>query len=373
MTDLFDPKQYLEVRKPRVEASTLPPQCYTSEAFFRREQETLFRKNWQFVCRAERLKKVGSYICHESHGRSVIIIRSKDNQVKAFTNSCRHRGSRLLNDAGECGRIVCPYHSWVYALDGQLIGTPDMTGVLGFDKSEFSLIEMPVENWGGFLFINPDSAAQSLKDYMGNFPDFFQGHQTASMRQTHTIEFEVQSNWKLLAENALEAYHTGTVHRETLGQQQSREIESRGNWTGLLVEDEASVATLPGQDPPFPYIDGLSAYAKSGAFFTLLYPSTQFVFAQDCMWWLDFKPASVSETKLEIGACFPETTIAQHHFEETSKLYADRWHRATAEDNAICEAQQQGQVFQRKPGRYAPSEFAVRAFSNWVLDQVLVD
>ena len=191
------------------------------------------------------------------------------------------------------------------------------------------------------------------------------------MRLVGKLDFEINSNWKLLAENSLEAYHTGSVHRETLGAQESSPVDARGNWTGLLVEDEHSVATLSGEASSLPNIDGLGQEALAGAFFTLLYPSTQFVFAQDCIWWLAFTPLAVDRTHLSIGACFPASTCELEGFEEKLKPYFVRWQRATAEDNAICEQQQLGQGSQRSPGRYAASEFAVHAFDNWVIDQVL--
>ena len=210
-----------------------------------------------------------------------------------------------------------------------------------------------------------------LAKHIGNMPRKFDAHRPADMRLVGELEFDIASNWKLLAENALEAYHTGSVHRETLGQQQSSAIDTTGNWTGLLVEDEQSVATMPGNDKPLPHIDGLGAAGAAGAWFTLLYPSTQFVFAQDCLWWLAFRPQAVDRTRLAIGACFPQSTIDLPGFRDKVELYFERWRLATAEDNAICEQQQQGQKFTRPPGRFADSEFAVHAFTNWVLDQVV--
>ncbi len=89
------------------------------------------------------------------------------------------------------------------------------------------------------------------------------------------------------------------------------------------------------------------------------------------MWWLDFCPIAVDRTHLSIGACFPRSTIELPEFEQQVRPYFERWRIATAEDNAICEAQQDGQKFARAPGRFANSEFAVHALANWVLDQVL--
>ncbi len=368
---LFDAATYASLRLPLERASALPPACYTDENFFRREIERLFLRHWQFVGREEQAETAGRYFCHEGPGGPVFVMRGADGRLRAFANSCRHRGARLLDASGSCKKIVCPYHGWSYDLDGLLLRAPGMEGAEAFDRADFPLQQLPLASWGGFVFVDYRGDAAPLAEHLGSMRDKFAAHRCEDMRLVGQLEFEIDSNWKLLAENALEAYHTGTVHRETLGRQQSRAIETAGNWTGLLVEDEASVGTLPGADKPFPHVDGLDGEASGGAYFTLLYPSTQFVFAQDCMWWLAFRPLAVDRTGLTIGACFPQTTIELPGFESRVEPYFDRWRRATAEDNAICERQQLGQALARAPGRFAGSEFAVHAFDNWVIDRVV--
>ena len=358
------------LRKPLLEATTLPPYCYTSGSFFRREIEQIFLKNWQFVAHQDQLPEPGHYRCYDGPGGSLIIIRESDGEIKAFANSCRHRGSELLTGDGQCKHIVCPYHRWVYRTDGELIRTPGMEATVGFELANYRLIEFPVASWGGFIFVCYDQNPPSFDEQIGNMPETFNAHRTAAMKYVGGLEFEIRSNWKLLVENALEAYHTGSVHRNTLGQQDSQSIDCSQNWTGLLVEDENSVATMVGEDKPFPHIEGLGSEASSGAYFTVLFPATQFVFAQDCMWWLAFHPLAVDHTRLTLGACFPRETTELDNFEDKVQLYFKRWKLATAEDNQICERQQRGQVFARKPGRFAASEFAVHRFSNWIADQL---
>lgn len=369
--DPFAADAYRQVRKPLHQASGLPPDCFTSTAFYRREIGRVFRRHWQFVGREEQLAEPGNYLCFDGPAGPLILLRTESGEIKAFANSCRHRGARLLNGDGRCKRILCPYHSWVYGLDGRLRAAPGMQQAIDFKLADFPLLELPLANWQGFVFVHYQRSPRPLQEQLGNMAEKFDRHGCAQMRLVGTLEFDVASNWKLLAQNALEAYHTGSVHRDTLGQQASRAIETRGGWTGLLVEDEHSVATLPGDEKPFAHIDGLGEEARSGAYFTLLYPSTQFVFAQDCAWWLAFLPVAVDRTRLTIGACFPQATIDSPDFEHKVKPYFERWRSATAEDNAICEQQQLGQAVKRPAGRYADSEFAVHAFDNWVLDQVL--
>ena len=367
---LFAAEGYREVRKPLLEASCLPPACYTDESFYRREVERVFKRHWQFVGREEQLAETGKYLCFDGPAGPLVVLRDEQGELRAYANSCRHRGARLLQGQGTCKRIVCPYHSWAYRLDGRLQGAPGMQQSIGFKLEDFPLLELPLSSWGGFVFVHHQTSPPDFDQHLGNMPAKFDGHHCQQMRLAGKLEFDIASNWKLLAENSLEAYHTGSVHRDTLGQQASRAIDTVGNWTGLLVEDEHSVATM-GDDNPFPYIENLAGEALEGAYFTLMYPSTQFVFAQDCAWWLDFKPLAVDRTHLTIGACFPQSTLESTDFSERVKPYFERWRRATAEDNAICEQQQMGQAAPRPPGRYAASEFAVHAFDNWILDQVL--
>ena len=358
------------LRKPLQHASSLPGRFYTDNQVFQQEVTEIFSHNWLFVCRESDLSEPGQFVSYESVPGPAVVVRARDGELRAFANSCRHRGSKLLDGSGQCARIVCPYHSWVYNLDGQLIGAPGMDGVEGFDKTDYPLHSIALDTWGGFVFINFDDHCQPLASHLGNFTALFAQHDPANLVRVHSLEFDVQSNWKLLAENALEAYHTGTVHRETLGQQASRPLDCRGSWTGLLVEDEASVGSMPGDPNPFPHLQGLDEVARSGTFFTMVYPSTQFVFAQDCSWWLDLKPVAVDRTKVTLGACFPGTTTEMDGFADKVEPYIRRWDLATREDNRICEWQQQGQLFNRAPGRFALTEFATRDFQQWVADQL---
>ncbi|MFT5505969.1 MAG: choline monooxygenase [Gammaproteobacteria bacterium] len=371
MSALYNPEKFQLVRKPLLEASTLPSDVYTSDEFFDMEKREIFLKQWLFTGHISQVRELGQYYCYDSFGGPLIIMRTGSDTIKAYTNSCRHRGSKLLDGEGVCKRIVCPYHSWTYQLDGALSGAPQMDQVIGFDSSDFSLLEIPLEICNGLIFINYQKNPIHFDKHMGNFSERFKNHSAEKMRLIENIHFSVNCNWKLLTENALEAYHTGTVHRDTLGPQESVALNCRGNWCGLKIVDEDSVATMKDNLKPFDHIQGLTEDDKSGAFFTVVYPSTQFVFAQDCIWWLSFKPITVDRTDLTIGACFPVETIGRVDFKEQLALYRNRWTSATQEDNQICESQFKGQKINRPPGRFSHHEFAVHAFDNWILDQIL--
>ena len=371
--ELFDPERYSAVRKPLLEASTLPPWCYTDERFFAREVERIFQRCWHFVGREDELAEPGDYLTFQGVGGPVLLIRGKDRVVRAFSNTCRHRGTQLVAGSGHVENLVCPYHSWVYSSQGELLRAPGMDESKCFDKQQFPLLSVRVESWAGFLFVCYDPDAPALHDYLGNMPAFFAAYEPERLQVVRRFEFDIQCNWKFVTENALEAYHTGTVHRDSLGKQESRAIDCEGNWDALFVyvDDHENLAVLPGESTPFPTLPNLSGEQRRGTYFTDIYPCTQFVFANDCMWWLAFQPRQVNQTHLTLGACFPPETIALPAFEGAVERYYHRWCSATPEDNQIAEWQQAGNATGAPAGRFHKDEALVHRLSNWVLDRVL--
>src|SRR5262249_6786438 len=144
-------------------------------------------------------------------GESVIVLRDLGGTIRAFANSCRHRGTRLLSGKGSCRAIACPYHSWVYRLDGTLIGAAGMEKTLGFDRAEYGLVPIRIESWAGFLFVNFDEGAAPLATQLGDLPQRFASYNLAEMVCTRRKEYDLACNWKIYLENAMEEYHTPTV------------------------------------------------------------------------------------------------------------------------------------------------------------------
>jgi len=371
---MFDPQDYTGVRRPLDQAETLPSSSYTSEEFFNREVARIFSSAWQFAGRVDELSEPGQTLVVNTITGSFLVVRDHAGRIRGFRNTCRHRGAQLMTDSAVCRNFICPYHSWTYGLDGALRGAPGMDGVQNFDKTMYGLERIRLEIWGGFVFINQDDNAPDLMTWLGDLPAQMAGHQPDAMRCVRRKSFDINANWKFLIENALEAYHTGTVHRETLGVQDSSAVEVVGNWDALYVPSDVgkTLATLPGTDTGFPFLPELTGLAATGTYFTVIYPCTQIVFAQDCIWWLDFKPIAVDQTRLTIGSCFPESTIALSDFKQRVAPYYERWDNATPEDNAIAEAQHAGhRTGLSRPGRFALTEHCVHRLDNWVLNQIL--
>ena len=132
-------------------AKTLPQQYFVSDEIFRQEQEQLFSKQWILVGHQSQIVRNGDYFVAEVNRESLIVIRDKNGRIHGFFNVCRHRGTRLKEDAcGHASAIQCPYHAWTYRLDGRLIGAPHMDEVPGFDKADYSLRAVNLALWEGF-------------------------------------------------------------------------------------------------------------------------------------------------------------------------------------------------------------------------------
>jgi phenylpropionate dioxygenase-like ring-hydroxylating dioxygenase large terminal subunit len=332
----------------------------------------MFRRNWNFVGREDEIPMPGDYVALDMFGTGVVVVRDKAKRLRAFANTCRHRGTKLLQGRGRCPAIVCPYHSWTFALSGELVAAPGMEHTEGFDKGHYGLIPVRLESWEGFYFINFDDGAASLQEYLGNLPEYLASHSLAEMVCVRREEYDLGCNWKIFLENAMEEYHTPTVHKLSIGAQTTVREASTGAWDGMFMPAEKTIALLKEDlDSAFPAIPTLDAKAARGTYFAVIYPMTFFAMTQDCMWWLQQFPQGATRTKVVIGSCFPRATVARPDFAERVEKYYRRWDKSMPEDNAISERQQAGLSFLSRPGRLSIHEPVVRDIANWVLDHLL--
>src|SRR5436309_5527574 len=129
-------------------AKSLPQKYFVSPDVFSEEQNKIFATQWLLVGHQSQIANAGDYFVQQVIGESLIVIRDKDEEIQGFYNVCRHRGTRLKEDAcGHTSAIQCPYHAWTYGLDGRLIGAPHMDEVPGFDKADYSLHRVNLGVW----------------------------------------------------------------------------------------------------------------------------------------------------------------------------------------------------------------------------------
>lgn len=373
--DLFHPSHYAEVRRPIQDASHLPPWCYTSGEFYRRETERIFHKVWNFLGRADHIPNPGDYFTVDLAGVPLIVMRDRERNLWAYANTCRHRGTRLLHGTGHCsGHFSCPYHSWTYGLDGRLVGAPGMQGIHGFKSTDFHLMPVRLDTWDGFVFVNFDPHAESLASYLGELPEFLRSYDLKNLICVRRKSCEVACNWKLLTGNSMEDYHTATVHRSSIGVQKITSETGVGNWEAGHFETDKSIATLPREDEAFPWIPTLSGRAKTGTYFVLIYPCTTFACNQDGVFWLELYPRGPARTDVVVGHAFPRSTVELPNFNKVVQKYYMRCDISIPEDNRIAEQQHLGLDSPlARPGRVSLNEVVVHSFANWVLEKVLAD
>jgi choline monooxygenase len=195
-------------------ASTIPARWYIDPGFLEAERAAVFGRTWQAVGHTDWVAAPGSYFACEITGEPILVARSKDGCLRAFSNVCRHRGSLLTEGQGAASVIRCPYHAWTYALDGTLLGQPEFEGVQDWDRSAVCLPQFRVEAWGPFVFVNQDPQALPFGAILGAIPDEVAGIGCPidRLRFSCRRDYVIQCNWKVYIDNYLEGYHLPAAH-----------------------------------------------------------------------------------------------------------------------------------------------------------------
>jgi choline monooxygenase len=197
-----------------VDTRTLPWSWYTDPAVLRLEQERIFRRFWQYAGRVDEVAAPGSFTTTRAGDVPVVLVRDEAGALRAFLNVCRHRGSLVCSGSGARRSLQCPYHAWTYGLDGKLLNAPRMKREGGSETNGLGLVQLRLETWGPFVFVNPDPDAAPLSDFLGDIPERIAeaGIDVDGLRLLERSESETEANWKICAENYLECYHCPTAH-----------------------------------------------------------------------------------------------------------------------------------------------------------------
>ena len=237
---------YAPTRRHAAVAQTLLPDAYTSDEFFAIERERVFGRTWVTVGCAAQLREPGDALVADVAGRSVFVVRTEAGALRAFYNVCRHRGTRLLRPGETRVKrwIKCPYHSWAYSHDGACIGTPmfsesdipddqraafDMSDADAFDKADYGLLPVAIDEWGPLVFVNLAADPPPLADHLGDLPERSAGYRLKEWRVARVATYEIAANYKLVAENFMEYYHLPWVHP---GLVKVSPIEAHYRWQG---------------------------------------------------------------------------------------------------------------------------------------------
>ena len=219
---------------------SLNAEAYTDAAWATVDRDAIFRRSWQWVCHAEKLREPGSYVTIDIAEHPICVVRDREGTLRAFYNVCKHRAHILLSGEGQTNRIMCPYHAWTYRLDGQLVRAPETEGLLDFDVKDVCLDSVRVEEFCGFVYVNLDTAAAPLAEQAGGLGDEIRhwAPDVDDLTFAHRLTYDIASNWKNVVDNFLECYHCPTAHKDfcTLVDMDTYRVTTHGIWSSHMAE-----------------------------------------------------------------------------------------------------------------------------------------
>ncbi len=195
----------------------LPPWTFNNPELSQLEMEQVFLRNWFWIGHISDIPNTGDYKCQELGNERAVVIRGKDDNIRAFHNLCRHRGSRVVEGKeGNCkNAIVCPFHAWSYHLDGRLKTIPRADTFPDIDKSEYGLKPLDCEVWHGLIFIRFGGEGSSVAEAMASAEDEVSLYKMADMKPIDTFwDFEFDLDWKAVLDIDNEGYHVPKGHPE---------------------------------------------------------------------------------------------------------------------------------------------------------------
>jgi choline monooxygenase len=380
---------YTATRRPVEEARTLLPDAYRDPAFHALEQERLFTTSWVGVAFADRVAETGQVATATVADQPIMITRDPTGALRAFHNVCRHRGTQLVEADTRVKRFRCPYHSWTYALDGELLGAPlfegsdipdgqqavfDTSHARGFRRSDHGLLPVRVERWAHLVFVNLEGRARPLAEWLGDLPERLRGYRLEDTEVVAEQAYDVAANWKLAAENYMEYYHLPWVHPElvkTSRVEDHHRFQGPGMYCGMTTSPLTRDTEGTGWSslPPVPGLDDGDANAGR---FVWLFPNVALAVLPNHVFTILARPDGPARTV--------ETTAISLH--RAASRVADAgalkelerfWDVINREDIDVIERVQRGLASRAFPGGPMCYRFEepVHRFQNMVIDRMV--
>jgi glycine betaine catabolism A len=386
MTAAFPP----QLRPPAVDQSpaliaTLGGDFYTSPTVFAAEQDQIFERMWCCAARSGELVTPGQFKTVQIGRESVLVVRGRDGALRAFLNVCRHRGATLCTESeGEVKRnLQCPYHAWTYALDGKLVGAPnigtlrDASGA-GIDRYKYGLVPVALTEWLGYAWV-------CLADDPPSFVDQVVGEVTRRLGDAAAIDhygidrltvgrrvvYDVAANWKLIVENFMECYHCATIHPELtevlpefakgLAAQYyvGHGAEFGSEVSGFTIDGSVGFETLPGVTED-----------QDRRYYAITVKPTVFInLVPDHVIFHRMYPMGPDRTVVECDWLYTPDVVAEGRDVSHS---VELFHRVNEQDFAACERTQPAMSSRayRNGGVLVPSEHHIAEFHEWVVSRL---
>ncbi len=346
---------------------SLPSWTYRDPEFFGIEMTRVMRPSWQVVCHVNEIANAGDWQTFEFVGESILVIRGDDTNVRAFTNVCRHRGSRLLSDPSGCAkRLTCPYHGWTYALDGQLIGVPGKSDYPGLEMGTNGLVSVELEVWRSFIFVRLVGGGPSVAAMMAPYEELIAPYRFEELRALGRVTLRPRSvNWKNVADNYSDGLHIAVAHpglTRLFGRSYGVEAQEYVDrmW-GFIAEQPSPRLSERLYQQMLPRVDYLPEQAQRQWLYFKLWPNVAFDIYPDQIDFMQFLPVSPTSTLIrEINYAIPD---------DRREMKAARYlnwrinRQVNAEDTALVTRAQQGMMSSSfSQGPLGESEVCLRSF-----------
>jgi Rieske 2Fe-2S family protein len=380
-TTILTAEELASIRRPYRSARLLPGRAYHDAAIHDWERERFLRHDWVIVGREAEAPAAGTYFTTELDGEPLLIVRGRDDRLRAFYNVCQHRGTAVVEEpCGKAVRFQCPYHAWIYDLEGKLIRAKHTDDLEDFSLDEYGLNTVRLETWQGFVFLNLDPAATPLAEQLGDLVERFERFDFAALRPVRRITYDVVANWKFVAENYSECYHCPGLHpqlNKLTPYDVGAEYDPNGAWQGGWMELIAGAETMAldgglGSRRGRPAMAGITALDERRIDYYIVWPTTFLSIHPDYLLVHYLTPDGPSRTKIVCEFLFPETTIALSDFDASDAIAF--WDLTNTQDWHVCELQQRGTASRSwVSGRFSSLEESVHAFDQMVADRYAGD
>jgi len=343
-------------------AKTMAREYYTSPDILAEDVERIFARHWNCVGRSSQVPVAGDYMVRTVAGESLIVLRDRAGELRAFFNVCRHRGTRICRDG--TGRfsetIQCPYHAWTYTIDGRLIGAPHMQEVEAFDKRDYPLHAAALVEWEGFVFVNIADEPQPFDEWFAPMLNRLERYGLSELRIGHSVTYDVKANWKLVFQNYSECLHCPMIHPElstVLPYQSGANDLVEGPFLGGYMEITApnESATLSGRACGRLVNSALAEADRHRAFYYTLMPNLMLSIHPDYVNYYLLTPVCVDRTIVESAWMFHPGNEGDPAFNPADAIQF--WDVTNRQDWDIVERSQLGISSRRyRPGPYSPRE-----------------
>jgi nitrite reductase/ring-hydroxylating ferredoxin subunit len=356
-------------------AETLPPACYTDPGFYEFEKEALFAREWLCVGRVDWVKEPGDFFTTQIVGEPIVVTRNREGQIRAMSSVCQHRAMLVAEGKGNTRGFVCPYHHWVYSLNGDLVNAPAMERTCDFDKKSVALPSFKVEIWLGFIFINFDADAPPLAPRLTAVDTAIANYDLTNAVDLTPMTGQFAWNWKVMFENNNDGYHASKLHRgplhdfvpSELAVFPDAEAEAAGflRFNGTLHADASFNATQRAVLPVFPK---LTTEDRERMTFANVPPTLSLVMTSDLVIYLILRATGPDTMEQDTGLLVAPGATEQPGFGERLEMLMTSAGKIIAQDMHV-DAQVQMGLKSRfaTRGRYSWQEGAQSQFNRWLV------